>query len=105
MMTYAGEFLDTLYTLAQTNDQKASYHVFAEIDEILNYGDYVLCDQILDTVDLDRISTSAMRSMLVITYDAKDVLCKRAGLFDRVRAKMIERRGPEITQRLLSRLG
>ena len=65
---------------------------------------FEIVNEILRQVQVQKLSTSLMRSLLTITLAAKRHLKDREEFFERVEKEMTDRRGTEITDRLLGRL-
>jgi len=101
----ADEFLAQLYQLDAAGDlQSATDKAFDYIDRLLSLGMFGVSNEILKRVQVERLSTSLMRSLLTITFAAKRHLQDREDFFEQVEKEMTSRRGPEVTTRLLSRL-
>jgi hypothetical protein len=99
------EFLGEVYRLDASKDLGAATdRVYDHIEQLLYEGSFNVCDQILERVDVDRLSTALMRSFLTITAPASDELKARNDLYARIKTAMIDRIGEEKTRRLLSRL-
>jgi hypothetical protein len=98
------EFLGEVYRLDASNPSAATDRVYDHIEQLLYEGSFKVCDQILERIDVDRLSTALMRSFLTITAPARDELKARSDLYTRIQKAMIGRIGEEKTGRLLSRL-
>lgn len=100
-----GDLLRQIYRLDAGGDlQAATDLLFDRVDKLLVGGAFDVCDKFLKRVQVERLSTSLMRSFLAITYPAKGRLASRPGLFSRIESRMRELRGTEVTKRLLNRL-
>ena len=101
----ADEFLAQLYDLDAAGElQAVTDTVFDYIDRLLSLGMFEVCNEILKRVQVERLSTSLMRSLLTITFAAKRYLKDREDFFERVAKEMTSKRGPEVADRLLRRL-
>lgn len=99
------EFLEKVYMLVALNDEQgATDLVFDYFDRLLSDGASTACDAVLRKVDVDRLSTSLMRSFLSITAAAKRKLPSRIGLYWEIKQAMFRLKGPVKTERLLGRL-
>jgi hypothetical protein len=63
-----------------------------------------VANEILKRIQVEKLSTSLMRSLLTITLPAKRHLKDRDDFVDRVENAMLTKRGLDVTKRLLSRL-
>jgi GNAT superfamily N-acetyltransferase len=98
-------FLEEVYELARVNDlESATDRIFDFTDRLLCDGYFSACDDILRTVDVDKLPTALMRSFLSITAAAKEKLPSRPALFLKIEQKMIERRGAEKARKILANL-
>jgi hypothetical protein len=98
------EFLAEVEALDQESVQAATFKVYDHIEQLLFDRSFRLCDRILRSLDVSRFSTTVLRAFLTITWEHRLDLEERAGLYERVRGRMLEIRGPEVTERLLCRL-
>jgi hypothetical protein len=99
------DFLDEVYRLASLNDiEGATDRIFDHIDRLLSDGAFIVCDEILRRVDVEKLPTALMRSFLTITAAAKDKLPWREALYQKVERKMIQLKGEEKTKRIIGRL-
>jgi hypothetical protein len=100
------DFLNEVYFLDNAGQtESATFRVFDFLEEKLFVGELEFCDTVLKRADENRLSTSLMRSFLVISAPAKEKLSERAGFYARVSLAMLRLRGPEITKRLIGTLG
>jgi hypothetical protein len=98
-------FLEEVYRLAANKDlDGATDRIFDFMDRLLCDGAFGLCDQVLRTVDIEKLPTAQMRSFLSITAAAKQNLPSRPALYRKIEEKMIERRGVEKTRTILGNL-
>ncbi len=98
-------FLQDIYTLdTPETRQTAIDRGFDYIDRLCWKGAFSSCDIILRRADISRLSTSLMRSFLVITYAAKDKLTERDTFFLRVKEAMTREKGESVARRLLKNL-
>ena len=101
----ADEFLAVVYYLDAAGDlDNATDRLFDYIDRLLHVGMFEIVNEILRQVQVQKLSTSLMRSLLTITLAAKRHLKDREEFFERVEKEMTDRRGTAITDRLLGRL-
>ena len=98
------EFLAEVEALEKDSVQAATLRVYDHIEQLLFDRSFRLCDRILRSLDVSRFSTTVLRSFLTITWEHRLDLEERAGLYERIRRRMLETRGPEVTERLLCRL-
>ena len=99
------EFLQNIYALAQQDDlQGATDRIFETIDRLLLFQAFDACDDVLRRVDISRLPAALMRSLLTITYAARDRLPARKLFYDRVRSEIIRLKGEEKADRLLANL-
>jgi hypothetical protein len=102
---YIPTFLNEVYSLSQMGDtDTAGFKIYDFLDRVLIDGFFVVCDEILNKVDVELLDTRLMDSFLAITAPAKTKLPSRAALYKRIEAKMIALRGPEKTRRVLGSL-
>ena len=98
-------FLETVYSLARSNDiESATDRIFDHIDKLLCDRVFVLCDEILQRVDVEELPTALMRSFLTITAAAKNELPSRKALHQKIERKMLQSKGEEKTKRLIGKL-
>jgi hypothetical protein len=97
-------FLTEVYDLGKRDPERCRNLVFDALDRLLCDSHVDLCDQILASVEVERLPSSLLRSFLVITAAAKEKLPSRSGFFSRAFAAMEQQRGPDRTRRLLERL-
>ena len=99
------DFLQQVYALARLNDiQGATDLIFSYLDRLLCNGLFYICDDILKRVEIEKLPTTLMRSILSITAPAKDKLPSRRALYERIERRMVELKGQQTTARLLGRL-
>ena len=98
-------WLDELYALVErerTDD--AVDLLFENVDELLSAGRFDRCDEILRTIDLNRLDTHLTVALLSITLAARGQLPYRVRLMEHARARLSVL-APERVDRLLSGLG
>lgn len=99
------DFLETVYSLVSLNDiESATDRIFDHIDKLLCEGAFVVCDEILRRVDVEKLPTPLMRSFLTITAAAKNKLPSRKALHQEIEHKMVRSKGDEKTKRLIGKL-
>jgi hypothetical protein len=99
------EFLRSIYALAREEEiQKATDSIYDSIDRWLCEEEFDCCDRILQMVDISKLTTELMRSLLTITFPARDRLPHRKQMFDRIMAEATRQRGAEKAQRVFGRL-
>lgn len=99
------DFLDQVYSLIRINDtDSATDRIFDYVDRLLCDGQFVVCDEILRSVNVERLPTSLMRSFLSITAAAKSRLPSRGSLYRKIESKMVQLRGMEKTKRIIGSL-
>lgn len=98
-------FLKEVYSLSQIGDtDTAGFQIFDFLDRVLLDGFFAVCNDVLSTVNIDKLDTKLMRSFLSITAPAKGKLPARAALFKNIEAKMKSLRGEEKTRRIIGNL-
>lgn len=99
------EFLEEVYRLAKfRNVESATDRVFDFIDKLLCDDEFVICDEILKRVDVDKLPTTLMRSFLTITHAAKGKLPARQALYRKIDRKMAELKGANKAGRIIGSL-
>lgn len=94
-----------IYLLDSNCHQQAAIDLlYFEINQLLADGNFEVCDELLQNIQFNRISTSLMRSILVITFVAKDQLRSRSDLFTRIKEMTTELWGPEMVEKLFGKL-
>lgn len=96
------EFLSIVYQ--ETDPQYASDVIFNYIDRWLVENQFSTVDRILETIDVSQLTTGKMRSMLIITHAAKNLLPSYSAFYQTVENEMIKIRGKEMTERLIGRM-
>ncbi len=98
-------FLEEVYRLAKIDDlDGATDRIFDSIDRLLCDGQFDVCDEILRTVDVEKLPTTLMRSFLSITAPAKQKLPSRSALYVKIEQKMNDLRGVERTRKIIGNL-
>jgi len=98
-------FLKEVYSLSQTgNTDTAGFKIFDFLDRVLLDGFFAVCDDILKTVDIEKLDTKLMRSFLSITAPAKKNLPARAALYKKIEKKLTELRGEVKTRKIIGTL-
>jgi hypothetical protein len=94
------DFLNKLYKLHEKNHdlptekadkkelQDATDLIFDHIDEYLADKRYDDVQELLNTIDLNKIAAVSMISLLTITFSAKPVLTNRAAFYGKVIERM-----------------
>lgn len=99
------DFLATIYALASVQDiEHATDSIFGNFDRLMSDGEWRICDDILRQVEVERLPTTLMRSLLTITAPAKNKLGYRAFLYIEIEEKMKAIKGEQLTERLIGRL-
>jgi hypothetical protein len=99
------DFLAEVYRLAGLNDiEGATDRIFDHIDRLLSDNQFIVCDEILRRVDVERLPTALMRSFLTITAAAKDKLPWRKSLYQKIERKMVQLKGEEKAKKIIGRL-
>lgn len=97
----AGRWLDDVYSLVdQGKSEQAVDLLYEHVDDLLLAEDFKRCDALLQTVDLKRLDSNLMVSLLTMTAPAKAALPYRASLLQRAR-KALETIAPGRADRLL----
>lgn len=79
-------WLEEIYQLCESNTDKGIDLLFSKIDELLLKEDFELCDDILCTIDLQKLNTSMLLGLLSITFTAADKLPYRSKLITNIEA-------------------
>jgi hypothetical protein len=104
-MNIAKEFLEEVYRLNNEGTiEDATDLIFSTIDRLLCGNEFSAIDNILINIDIEKLSTSLMRSFLTITYAGKDHLKNRDDFYNIVEVKMKELKGEEKTKKILKEL-
>lgn len=84
-------WLEAIYE-AVANEQlyKAGEILFDHMDDLYDDGEFATCDQIIEEVDLSRLDSNLVVSLLSITRPAKDQLRNRVRLLERCRVRLNE---------------
>lgn len=86
-----GQWLGILYECsARPNPNPAIDFVLGGVDELLRLRHYPKCDDVLQKVDLCRLSVEAMLALLMETFRAKAVLPTREAFYRRVESRLRE---------------
>src|SRR4051812_35417315 len=92
--------LTDLYALVEQPDIEAATDLlFDSIDRLLSAGEFLAVDGFLREVDVNRLPTTLLRSILTITYAGKTHLPYRPVIYGKVYRRMIELRGLERAER------
>lgn len=84
-----GISLTEIYAHAERGDDEvAAELVFDEIDDLPTAGDLHGCNELLYTVDVERLNSNLLISFLAATFTVKDLLSGRACLLRRVEARL-----------------
>ncbi len=97
-------FLGDVYDLGQRDLQVATDKVFDVIDRLLCDGREEVCDEILASVEIAKLPSALLRSLLTITAPAKERLRSRSSFFAEAYGEVERQRGPDMAKRLLGRL-
>jgi hypothetical protein len=97
-------FLTEVYDLGKRDPECCQDLVFDTLDRLLCDSQVDFCDQILASVEVERLPPWLLRSFLVITAAAKEKLPSRSDFFSRAFAAMEQQSGSDRTRRLLERL-
>lgn len=99
------DLLPMVYGFSSKNKPKyAKRLVFEEVNSLLADGDYNACNELLETVDLHRLSIEIMLAFITVTAIAWKDLPYREVFYDRVKKILVDSQGPIKTRLLLSRL-
>ena len=72
------EWVDEIYKLVKENRNDAALDIlFDHIDDMFLAGKFKECDKVLPTIDLERLNTSLLVGLMMITFAAKDKLTYR----------------------------
>jgi hypothetical protein len=95
-------FLAEISRLAAAAQEDAAMDaIFDHVNALLMAGQFARCDELLRLIDVDKVPPVLLISFLTITAPAKDKLAERGHFYDRAKAEIVRRRGPETTARLL----
>jgi hypothetical protein len=97
-------FLAQVYKLGISNPEQATDIVYEFIDKLLLNKEFQKCDLILQMIDVGKLNVSLMRSFLVLTKPAKNLLYNRNYFYSEVYKEMTIKIGTLRTKRLIDRL-
>lgn len=94
-------WLGDVYSLVQKSESRSAVDIlFRHVDELLLAGKFDRCDELLQTIDLKRLDTNLIISLLAMTRPPAARLPYRPTLFSRARAVLSEK-APGRVDRLL----
>jgi hypothetical protein len=98
-------FLEEVYKLAKLDDlDGATDRIFDFIDRLLCDSLFPVCDEVLRRVDVEKLSTSLMRSFLSITDAAKHKLPSRPAFYQKIEQRMVCLKGLAATCKIIGNL-
>lgn len=99
-------FLNSVYALQEQGEIRQGVRlIFEAVNDWLSAELYVLCDSVLESVDLGRLGSDLALSFLTITRAARDKLPHRTGYLKRSRTRIAELRGASVAEKLLRDMG
>jgi len=97
-------WLDDVYAYVQQQlPRKAVDILYEKVDGLLSSGEFHRCDELLRTIDLKRLDTNLIVSVLAMTKVAANELPYRSKLLGRART-VLESLAPGRVERLLAAL-
>ena len=80
-------WLDDVYSLVQQKRQRKAVDILYEkVDDLLIAGEFKRCDELLRTIDLSRLDTNLIVSVLAMTKSAASDLPCRPNFLARARS-------------------
>ena len=77
--------IDEIYRWIDAKDiDQATDILFQDIDNLLSSGEFDLCNELIQNIDLDRFDTNLLVGLLSITYAAHDKLPYRKQLYAKI---------------------
>jgi len=97
-------WLSHIYDLIKINKIDDAIDIlFSQIDNRLLKGEFKQCDEILKSINLQKVNITFMICVLAITSPAKDKLLYRKELFENIK-NIINQKDPQRCSRLLNGL-
>lgn len=97
-------WLEEIYQLCEENNTDKGIDIlFSKIDELLLKEDFDLCDDLLRTINLQKLNTSMLLGLLSITFTATAKLPYRSKLVTNIEA-VLKVREPNRVESLLKGL-
>ncbi len=95
--------LDSLYRLCRDDatEDEAIDLVYSRLSEMLAAGETEDCDDVLEGIDVTKLTAAVIASLLTISAGAKSVLTERRDFYNRARDHLVRNRGESSTERLL----
>lgn len=98
-------FLDDLYTLIDRQQtEQATDLIYRTIDSLLRRDNYKQIDRILQQIDVNRLPTTAIRSLLVVTHSVKQCFLHRKKFYEAGFARVVQLKGEGTARSILERL-
>jgi len=88
------DFLDQVYLNTDQRDLCMDL-IFDHINDLLLQGDFETCDEILEQLEIDKLSPCLMISFLTITVAARSKLKERNNLFHLMQQNIMQQNLPE----------
>jgi len=95
------KFLDTIYSISDS--RRAIDIILDHLDGLLNSDDFEECNNVLQQVNVGKLSDSMLVSFLGITRAAQDNLSMRSVFYNKVYSEIATRRGIDGANRLLKK--
>jgi hypothetical protein len=97
------DFIRSIYALCRSEETEEDAIDFAyqHLSLMLKQAEIDVCDNVLASIDVRRVTAATIASMLTITAAAKSVLEKRSDFYNRAEAYFNSVRGIPATSRLL----
>lgn len=78
--------IDEIYRCIEAKDiDQATDILFQDIDSLLSSGEFDLCNELIQTIDLSRFDTNLLVGLLSITHAAHDKLPYRKQLYTKIK--------------------
>lgn len=98
-------FLNILYRFADRNSESAENKAMGLVYEFFflqfEKDNFNLCNRILENVEVDRLPSVVLVSLLTVSAHGERRLPARTNLYWRAHKRILEVRGPERTPRIL----
>ena len=92
--------LQKIYDLDRAEKTLALDYIFEWFDDQFRDSNFSECNTLIGTVDISRLSSTALIGILSITLNAKENLDARSGLLEKIKARFQFER-PNDVERLL----
>ena len=96
--------LDATYRFSECGKLRVAVDwIIGKLDDLLNDGQFTLCNSVLRSADPNKLDDALIVTMLGITLAAKDKLTSRPAFYHSALYVVTERRGEEGAEHLLGK--